>query len=205
MRTTKGCVLLILPETLDEKGYYEAGGVKIYLPVVHDDRTTHARFAEVAQGEHKGKIAYFHQMCFLNAQSEQNGKALFTHEDVRYMKVSDEDIFFYIDKDHNITMNSEWVLCLMAEDKETEFVDGYGTISGKKTESGILLAEFKADHKKHKKAVVAHVPKGCEVSIGDKVVLDTACERYVEASMTKTLKENYVYVNVNHIIGVCAN
>jgi hypothetical protein len=205
MRTTKGCVLLILPETLDEKGYYEAGGVKIYLPVVHDDRTTHARFAEVAQGEHKGKIAYFHQMCFLNAQSEQNGKALFTHEDVRYMKVSDEDIFFYMDKDHNITMNPDWVLCVMDSETEMEYVDGYGNISGRKTESGLIIAELKKDHKKHKKAVIKYAPKDFDVAVGSKVVLDTACERYVEASMTKTLKENYVYVNVNHIIGICAN
>lgn len=205
MVTTKGCVLLLLPETIDEKGYYEAGGVKIYLPVVHDDMTTHARFAEVAEGEHKGKVAYFHQMCFRNAQSEQNGKALFKHEGVRYLKVLEEDIYFYMDKDHNITMNKEWVLCVMDEDKETEFVDGYGTISGKKTDSGILLAEFKKDHKKHKRAVVRYVPNDCIVGIGDTVMLDTACERYVEASMQKTLKENFVYVNVNHLIGLCAN
>lgn len=205
MRTTKGSVLLLLPETLDERGYYEAGGVKIYLPVIHDDMYTNARFAEVAEGEHKGKIAYFHQMCFRNAQSEQNGKALFTNEEMRYMKILEEDVYFYMDKDHNITMNPTWVLCVMDEDKETEFVEGYGNISGKKTESGLIVAELKKDHKKHKRAVIHYVPNGFDVPVGSTVVLDTACERYVEASLERTLKEKYVYVNVDHIIGLCLN
>ena len=204
MHPTKG-VLLFLPETIDEKGYYEVNNTKIYLPVKHDDRTTHARFAEVAEGEHKGKIAYFHQMCFSNAKTFSNGKALFEHDGVRYMIITEEDIFFYINKDGIIEMMPQWVLAIMDEGKENLSIEGYGNVTGRKTESGLFVPEFKQDHKKHKRAIIKHVPADCEVNVGDRVLLDTACERYVEVGINKTLSENYVYVNVNHIIGVCEN
>lgn len=203
MRVPKG-VLLKLPLTVDEKGYYEVNGIKIFIPIKHDDRTTHARYAEVADGQHKGKIAYFHQMCYTNALSGSNGKALIEHEGERYMKVQEEDIYFYLDGD-KIEMRDEWVLAVIDEGRERISVEGYGNVTATMSLSGLILPEMKQDHKKHKRAIIKHVPNGCEVNVGDRVLLDTACERYVEIWLNKTLPEDYVYVNVNHIIGVCEN
>ncbi len=163
----------------------------------------------VVSGEHKGKMAYFHKLCYREATSYGNTNHLFKGEDIgeakgTYMQIEDNSIFFYITPDGELEVTENWCLCEPVEDWDWEYVEGV-RIKSRKSTGGLILPVMNDCHRADK-AILKHIhPKVAEelgLTIGDTLFLDRACDLPVEDELNMKMDRKYFRVEVCNILGV---
>lgn len=163
---------------------------------------------EVIGGEFNGLTAYFHKLCYREAQRYGNQNHLFDGKDIdmpdgKYLLIEDESIFFYVDKDMKIYTTPNWCLCEPINDWAYEYVDGV-RVKSRVSTGGILIPVTNEEHKTDK-AILRHIsPKVSEelqLFAGDIVFLDKACDLPVEDDLNMKLDRKYFRVEVNNILG----
>lgn len=163
----------------------------------------------VAQGEHEGKTAYFHKLCYREARTYGNSNHLFNGADIempdgRYLQIETSNIFFYVLPTGELEMTWDWSLCEPIENWEYEYVDGVRIKS--RTSTGGILIPVMGDMHKTDRAILRHIhPKRAKelgLSVGDTVYLDRACDLPIEDELNMKLDKKYFRVEVCNILGI---
>ena len=158
----------------------------------------------VEDGEHRGKLAFFHKLAYKQALRGQN-KAYFEDGDKKFLVLESDDVYFYY---HNgiIEMVEDWTLCEPVDESWEVIADRGSVFLAKKLPSGLYVGKTDQTKEEIVEARLTHInPKIAEelgLAVGDVIYLDKASDIPLENELNKILDKKYFRVNIDNIIGI---
>lgn len=161
----------------------------------------------VAHGEHIGKTAFFHKLCYKQALRSQ-GKIIVEQNEKTYLIIEDSDVFFYLN-DGKVEMTKNYCLCEPNLDDWEVITERGEAFLAKKLPSGIYIGTDNKQREQINICKIAHIHPDIAAELGleagMEVYLDKACDIPLESELNRMLDKKYFRVDVGNILGIKTN